>query len=144
MHNNAGGCFYLWNVPNIKIDGPVQWALKWIWFCYNKKKSPHWNLGMEQACLAQEQLKFYLDGATIEKIWKHHFFRNISNSCCWVTWIDLKPTRKFFFENISTNTAAKSIQNFGIRGCCYYTKILNASRVGVCWDIFKKDFLGRF
>ena len=39
--------------------------------------------------------KGYLDGAAIEKIWKRRgFFWNISNSCCLVTWMSLKPTKK--------------------------------------------------
>ena len=62
----------------------------------------------------QEPLNSYLDGAAIQKIWKCHFLGNISNSCCQVTPMGLKPTPKIFFENISKNTAARGGQNFGL------------------------------
>ena len=64
--------------------------------------------------IGQEPLNSYLDGAANQKIWKPHFLGNISNSCCWVTWMGLKPTQKDLFEKISKNTAATVVQNFGL------------------------------
>ena len=63
----------------------------------------------------QRLLNSYLDGAAIQKIWKRRFLGNISNSCCWVTWMGIKPTQKIFFEKISKNVAARGVQNFGIK-----------------------------
>ena len=62
----------------------------------------------------QEPLNSYLDRADIEKIPKRHFLGNISNSCHWVTHMSLKPPPKIFFENISTNRAARDFQSFGL------------------------------
>ena len=62
--------------------------------------------------IRQEPLNSYLDGAAIQKIRKRRFFGNISNSCCWVTQLGLKPNQKKIFEKISKNTAARGVQNF--------------------------------
>ena len=62
----------------------------------------------------QEPLNSYLDGAASQKIWKRRFLGNISNSCCWVTRMGLKPTQKKFFEKISKNKAPRGVQNFGL------------------------------
>ena len=43
---------------------------------------------------------------------KTPFLGNISNSCDWVTHLGLKPPQKNFFENISTNAAARGFQSF--------------------------------
>ena len=50
----------------------------------------------------------------LKKFQNAFFLVNISNSCCWVTRIVLKPTQKNFFEKISKNTAARGVQNFGL------------------------------
>ena len=47
--------------------------------------------------LFQEPLNSYLDGAAIQKIWKHRFLGNFSNSRSWVTWMGLTTTQKIFF-----------------------------------------------
>ena len=63
----------------------------------------------------KEPLNSYLDGAAIQKILKRCFRGNISNSCCWVTRMGLKPTQKNSFEKISKHTATRGVQNFGLR-----------------------------
>ena len=41
---------------------------------------------------------FSLDILLVSKISKHQFFRDISNSCHWVTQMRLKPHQNIFFE----------------------------------------------
>ena len=57
-----------------------------------------------------------VDALARRKISKRHFFKDISNSFHGVTRYGLKPLQFFSFENISTNTVARGIQNFGRNG----------------------------
>ena len=57
---------------------------------------------------------FSLDILLVPKIPKHHFFRDISNSCQWITQIGLKPNQNFFQIFFSTNMAAGGVQSFCI------------------------------
>ena len=62
----------------------------------------------------QELLNFHLDSRATWKISKRRFFGDFLNSFNWVTQIGPKTTHKIFFENISKNTGATVVQNFGI------------------------------
>ena len=45
---------------------------------------------------------------------KSHFWGNFWNSCHWVTFMGLKTPPQNFFENTSTNRAARGFQCFGL------------------------------
>ena len=55
---------------------------------------------------------FSLDILLVPKFSKRHFFRDISNSCQWVTQMGLEPHQNFSFEKISKNKAASPILSF--------------------------------
>ena len=53
-----------------------------------------------------------MDILLVPKISKCHFFRDISNSCQWVTQMGLEPHQKIFFEKISKTKATSPILSF--------------------------------
>ena len=54
-----------------------------------------------------------VDALAKQKISKHHFFKDIEKSFHEVTHIDLETHQFSSFENMSTNTVARDVQNFG-------------------------------
>ena len=54
-----------------------------------------------------------LDGQLVRKFSKRRFLKDILISFQWVTQMGLETPQFFSFQNISTNTVARGVQNLG-------------------------------